>query len=62
MTDEASHCREIGRNFARHDTVNHGTDEYVRYQRDADGNEHVVHTNTIEGYYSIFQGVLAKAA
>jgi len=31
VTDEASHYRETGRNFARHDKVNHGMDEYERY-------------------------------
>jgi transposase-like protein len=55
MTDEASHYREIGRHFERHDTVNHGLDEYARYERDADGEEYVIHTNTVEGYYSIFK-------
>jgi transposase-like protein len=55
VTDEASHYREIGRNFASHDTVNHSMDEYVRYERDADGDEFVIHTNTVEGYYSVFK-------
>ncbi len=32
--------------FARHETVNHGTEEYVRGD---------VHTNTIEGYFSILK-------
>ena len=30
-------------------------DEYARYERDKDGTEYVIHTNTVEGYYSIFK-------
>ena len=55
VTDEASHYRDMGRQFASHDTVNHSVDEYVRYERDAEGNPHIVHTNTVEGYYSVFK-------
>jgi hypothetical protein len=55
VTDEASHYWDVGREFASHDRVNHGLDEYVRYERDADGAEFVVHTNTVEGYYSVFK-------
>ncbi len=55
VTDEASHYWEVGRDFARHDAVNHGLDEYARYERDQDGAEYVIHTNTVEGYYSIFK-------
>ncbi len=49
MTDSASWYRHMNRNgqFASHDSVNHGADEYVR-----DG---YIHTNTVEGYYSIFK-------
>ena len=45
-TDEASYYRFIGKQFADHKRVNHARGEYVR------GN---VHTNTIEGYFSIFK-------
>ena len=55
VTDEASHYWDVGREFARHDAVNHGLDEYARYERDKDGTEYVIHTNTVEGYYSIFK-------
>ncbi len=55
VTDEASHYWEVGRDFARHDAVNHGLDEYARYERNKDGSEYVIHTNTVEGYYSIFK-------
>jgi transposase-like protein len=55
VTDEASHYWEVGRDFARHDAVNHGLDEYARYEREADGSEYVIHTNTVEGYYSVFK-------
>jgi transposase-like protein len=46
MTDEASHYKEPGRDFASHDAVNHSAYEYVR--------GHIT-TNTVEGYYSIFK-------
>lgn len=41
MTDGEGQYRAIGPHFARHDTVNHGIEEYVRGD---------AHTNTIEGY------------
>ena len=46
MTDEASHYRTMHHEFKSHESVNHSAGEYVR------GN---VHTNTIEGYFSIFK-------
>ncbi len=46
MTDEGTWYREIGRQFARHETVKHREDEYVR------GDAHV---NTAEGFFSIFK-------
>jgi transposase-like protein len=46
FTDEAGQYRSIGRGYADHQTVAHGADEYVRDE---------VHTNTIEGYFSIFK-------
>ncbi len=46
FTDEAKYYRRIGRHFEDHQTVEHGADEYVRGE---------VHTNTIEGYFSIFK-------
>ncbi|MCP4329992.1 MAG: IS1595 family transposase [Alphaproteobacteria bacterium] len=45
-TDEANHYRRVGREFSRHLRVNHGKKEYVRGE---------AHTNTIEGYFSIFK-------
>jgi transposase-like protein len=50
MTDQATWYPEIGRQFASHDTVNHGEDEYVRYE-----GTKLVSTNAVEGYYSIFK-------
>lgn len=47
MTDDAGQYRIIGPVFARYETVNHGIEEYVRGD---------VHTNTIEGYFSIMKG------
>jgi transposase-like protein len=46
MTDQGASYPEIGAYFASHKTVNHAKEEYVRGD---------VHTNTVEGYYSIFK-------
>jgi transposase-like protein len=46
MTDDAGQYRHMGNEFAKHEVVNHGINEYVR------GN---AHTNTIEGYFSILK-------
>jgi ISXO2-like transposase domain len=50
MTDQAVWYTEIGKQFVSHDTVNHGEDEYVRWE-----GVKLVSTNTVEGYYSIFK-------
>lgn len=50
QTDEAKQYRKIGEEFASHDRVNHGEDEYVRYE--AAG---IVTTNSAEGYFSVFK-------
>ena len=46
--------------FARHDTVHHGSEEYVRYPDKVmmfpTGKPYpVIHTNTVEGFYSVFK-------
>ncbi len=46
MTDEAKHYRRPGWEFAAHGVVEHGKGEYGRGD---------THTNTIEGYFSIFK-------
>jgi hypothetical protein len=46
MTDESPTYGDIGFNFASWGTVNHSKDEYVRGD---------VHTNTIEGFFSILK-------
>lgn len=46
FTDEAKMYRKVGREFSDHKSVTHGRHEYVRGE---------VHTNTIEGYFSIFK-------
>lgn len=46
MTDEAWFYGRIGKEFADHQSVAHGDDEWVRGS---------AHTNTIEGYFSIFK-------
>lgn len=45
-TDESRLYTKMGREFATHDTVRHSAKEYARGP---------VHTNTIEGYFSIFK-------
>ncbi len=45
VTDDAGQYRHMNRDF-RHETVNHGIEEYVRGD---------VHTNTVEGYFSILK-------
>jgi len=46
MTDELSMYRSIGRYYADHQVVSHGRGEYGRGE---------AHTNTIEGFFSIFK-------
>jgi transposase-like protein len=46
MTDEGATDKSLGRGFKRHGMVNHSIGEYVRGD---------FHTNTIEGYFSIFK-------
>ena len=45
-TDEYPTYGQYGHHFASHETVNHGREEYVRGD---------AHTNTIEGYFSVFK-------
>jgi transposase-like protein len=46
MTDEAGHYSRVYQHFAAHSFTNHGAKEYVRGD---------IHTNTVEGFYSIFK-------
>ncbi len=46
MTDQAAYYKDFKRIFDAHESVNHGAGEYGRG---------VVHTNTVEGYFSIFK-------
>lgn len=46
MTDDAGQYRPIGKEFASHETVNHGIEEYVRGD---------AHSNTVEGFFSILK-------
>lgn len=43
MTDTAGGYMQIGKQFARHEMVDHGRDEYVRGD---------AHSNTVEGYFA----------
>lgn len=49
MTDEAGQYQKLGETFAEHGFTSHGKGEYV--SRD----DRTIHTNTIEGYFSIFK-------
>ena len=46
MTDEARQYVKIGKEFKQHGVVVHSRKEYVRGS---------IHTNTIEGFFSIFK-------
>ena len=46
MTDDSHFYKPVGREFADHQSVNHSEEEYVRG---------LAHTNTIEGFFSIFK-------
>lgn len=46
MTDEGGQYATFGKEFARHERVNHGIGEYVRGP---------FHSNTVEGYFSILK-------
>ncbi len=49
MTDEAGQYQKLGNEFAEHGFTRHGQDEYVSMT------DRTIHTNTIEGYFSIFK-------
>jgi transposase-like protein len=46
MTDTAGGYLHVGKQFSRHEMVDHGKDEYVRGD---------AHSNTVEGYFSILK-------
>jgi transposase-like protein len=46
MSDQASWYKTVGKEFASHGSVDHGAYEWVRGE---------VHSNTVEGYFSIFK-------
>lgn len=52
MTDEGRHYVNVGKEFAAHGSVEHTADEYVRYPQDGGP---VIHSNTVENYYSVFK-------
>jgi transposase-like protein len=49
LTDEGGHYFHLRKHFARHGVVRHGQEEYVS------ADDRTVHTNTVEGYFSIFK-------
>jgi transposase-like protein len=54
MTDEASWYKNLNADgrFAMHGTVKHSEDEWARYSKTE---PYVIHTNTVEGFYSVFK-------
>ena len=46
MTDEAGQYSKLNKFFAAHEFTSHSAGEYVRGK---------VHTNTVEGFYSVFK-------
>ena len=48
-TDESRLYITMGRHYSSHEAVNHSRDEYVRR------NDATVHTNTVEGFFSVFK-------
>ncbi len=57
-TDESRLYGDAAEHFAAHETVKHSADEYVRYNHTfPNGKLHTekVHTNSAEGYFSIFK-------
>ncbi|RAN36786.1 IS1595 family transposase [Hyphomonas sp. GM-8P] len=49
LTDEAPRLKVVGNKFRKHESVNHSAKEYVSLT------DRTIHTNTVEGYYSIFK-------
>jgi transposase-like protein len=49
MTDEARMYIKLGKEFAEHGTTLHGIGQYVDYK------DRTIHTNTVEGAFSIFK-------
>lgn len=49
-TDESRLYTDIGTTFVDHQTTKHSAKEYVRYEGGA-----VIHSNTIENYFSVFK-------
>lgn len=46
MTDNANNYKKVGKDYAFHGIVDHAKDEYVK--------DKVIHTNTVEGVFSLF--------
>lgn len=49
MTDDAKQYKKLDQHFAQHDVVKHSLGEYVKFENPT------IHTNTIEGFFSIFK-------
>ncbi len=49
MTDNHNVYKQVGNEFSAHNVVKHEVGEYVS------SNDRTIHTNTIEGFFSIFK-------
>src|SRR5208337_1029187 len=49
ITDDGKHYKKLKRYFASHKVVKHNIGEYVNL------NDREIHTNTVEGFFSIFK-------
>ena len=49
MTDDARHYMKLSKTFPKHQAVKHSAGEYVSRE------DRTLHTNTVEGYYSVFK-------
>ena len=49
LTDEAPRLKAVGYQYAAHGYTNHSAKQYVDYK------DRTIHTNTVEGYFSIFK-------
>jgi len=50
-TDDARYYQQLKKVVAQHETVNHQAEEWARYE----AGRPTIHTNTVEGYFSIFK-------
>jgi ISXO2-like transposase domain len=56
MTDEHASYQHLGNDFGRHASVSHSEDvRYTNAMMFPSGKPYTIHTNTVEGYFSVFK-------